>query len=59
MNSVGPNCKNIVNRVGTFIDSVVINENSWNNIGRNSVSYEYSWDEQCFCEYSPDEQYLQ
>ena len=48
MNSVGPNCKHIVNRVGTFTDSVVINENSGNNIGRNSVSYEYSWDEHCF-----------
>lgn len=48
MNNAGLNSKNIMNNVNTSNDRVVINSMFGNNIVMNSVSYEYSWDEQDF-----------
>jgi hypothetical protein len=45
VNSVGSNCKSVVNSVGVFNDADAIYSN---NIVMNSVSYECSLDEQCF-----------
>lgn len=48
MNNAGLNSKNIMNNVNTSNDRFVINSMFGNNIVMNSVSYEYSWDEQDF-----------
>lgn len=46
MYSVSLNSENIVNNVGIFNDSVVVDSKLGNNIGMNSVSCKFSRDEQ-------------
>ena len=52
MNVANMISKNIVNSVGTFNNSVAMNNISGNSIGMNNVSYEYYRDEQCFMQIS-------